>query len=179
MQIKFLLTVALAGLLISGCITQGKTRTGGTEKISLKIAKLDLDNDNSPEVIKVEAEPKEGAPITVTINRPNKGESASFQIPGVFNRIEFPELNNDGHKQIAVFYSDKDGNTHLAMYRLKNDTVFKIFAVSSACGLDAEFGGALPRVKVGKPRFGKEKCSPDDIFDWEIWVWQGDRFILQ
>ncbi|MDD2689760.1 MAG: hypothetical protein PHT41_06400 [Candidatus Omnitrophica bacterium] len=179
MQTKFLIAVTLTGLLISGCATQGKSKASDIKKISLKIAKLDLDNDNLPEVIKVEVESKEDAPIIVTIARPDKSERASFQIPGVFDRIEFAELNNDGYKQIAVFYHDKEGRMHLVVYRLKNDTLFKIFAVSSACGLDAEFGGSLPRVKVGKPRFGQEKCLPDDIFDWEIWVWQGDRFILQ
>ncbi len=179
MQAKFLIVGILTGLLISGCATQGKTKGASSEKRVLKLVKLDLDNDGLLEFVKVEIESREDAPAIITITRPDKSERASFTIPGSFNRIEFIELNNDGHKQIAVFYEDKEGRIHLVIYRLKNDSLFKIFAVNSSCGLDAEFGVLLPRVKVGKPRFGQDKCSPDDIFDWEIWVWGGDRFILQ
>lgn len=181
MQNKSLALIVLITALVSGCITtHGKPKPQSANIRLLKVYNLDLDGDGIKEIVKVEDDSrKAGHEIIISIINKDRSARASFIVPGLFNRMEFVDLNGDSSQQIAVFYDDEQERINLSIYRLKGEQIYKVFTINSPCGIDTEFGVLLPRVKVGKPMYGEKKCSRDDIFEWEAWVWAGDRFIRQ
>lgn len=177
-----LIVLFLGIFLISGCLTGDKNKNNANKNITTYTS--DLDGDLLPETIEVENRFATDGNTVVKIIKGQKDKKAeektcSFVIPGHYSKVEFIDLNEDGLKQMAVYYDTKDAYTHLAIYRLKNNKVTKIFSTSSNCDIEADFSSLLARIKVGKSNDGSDDCAGGGSAYWETWVYTGEKFIKE
>jgi hypothetical protein len=142
-------------------------------------SRLDLNNDGLKEIVKIEDKFDTDQEFIITVMKQNKDEIDSFLIPGRFKKIEFIDLDGNGDKQIAIRYKDEIDYENLVIYKLKDESLFKIFSIGSAYGIDTEFNSTLPRIKVGRSRCTQKNCYAGDVPDWEVWVWGGEKFIKE
>lgn len=143
------------------------------------VYKFDLDGDGKAEIIRVDNNKNPSANTRVVVLRRNRTEIGSFTVAGAFNKITLVDLNEDGHKQLAVFCSASDNFTNLAVYGFKNNKPLKVFAAGSSLGIEADFRSVLARIKVGRVKKIEKGYAYTDIPEWDTWVWSGDKFILE
>lgn len=156
---------------------EAKERTTGKKKALQQT--IDLDNDGLKEVVKVDDKYDSEQNFTIMVTNLKKEEIDSFSAAGKFKKIELVDLCGDDSKQIAVHYKDTNDLYNLAIYKLKDGTLVKVFSASSGYGVDTEFDSTLPRVKIGKAKRSGGKGYSSDIPEWEVWVWVEDRFIKE
>jgi hypothetical protein len=142
-----------------------------------KVYKSDLDADTKLEEIDVESAGELSKETKITLFKKDRSVIGSFNVPGIFNRLEIVDLSEDGYKQVAVFCVGEGAYTNLAIYALKNGKLSKVFAAGSSCGIETTFRPALSRIKIGRETKTADSVSYTDIPEWDIWVWSGERFI--
>jgi len=182
MKFVQLIVLFLSVLLYSGCLTGDKNKNDANKNIETYTQ--DLDGDMLPETIKIENRFTIDGNSVVKIIKGQKDKKAkekfcSFIIPGGYKKVDFVDLNDDGSKQMAIFYDTQDEYMHLGIYRLKNDKIVKIFSTSSNCDIDVDFSSLLARVRVGKSKDGSNDCAGGDSAYWEVWVYTGEKFIKE
>ncbi len=178
MKISQMSVLFLVILLCASCLTTDKNKNNSNKNI--KTYSADLNNDNLPETIKIDNRFFSDGNTIVEITKGKKNKKTpdkkcTFIIPGSFRKIEFVDLNDDGFKQMAIYYDTKDGYSNLAIYKLRDDKVTKIFFASSNCDVEGDFSSLLARVKVGKNKEGNSECSGDT----DVWVYTGEKFIKE
>lgn len=178
MKNRFLITLVSLIFFLSGCVTLGNKSKDKLKKPP-QIYKVDLNNDLMEEIIEVKDGSDTGVDTTIVITKQDKSKIDSLTVYGKFTKVEFIDLNEDGYKQIALFYEGKDNSSKLTIYNLKNNKLTKIFTIENKCGIDTDFSSVLARIKVGKSKAGQSDCSANYPEDWEIWVWSGDKFIKE
>ncbi|MCK9604323.1 MAG: hypothetical protein M0R66_08205 [Candidatus Omnitrophica bacterium] len=175
MKIKLVIITLGIGLLLAGCITPDKKNA---KDKNIKTYLTDLDGDGKKEIVETE-----DRSITdylsilsiSTVKNKVKETTDSLSVPGKINKVEFPELNRDGTRQIAVYFIGQNSLSNIAVYDTNNNRLFKIFAASSAYGIDTDFG-LVSRIKIGK---AARYSNPTSFsMDWDNWVWSGNKFIL-
>lgn len=174
----FLLSVIL---VLSGCLTTNKNKNANK---NIETREVDLDGDTFPETIEIENRfiTDGNALVRITKGVKNKKitpKAVSFEIPGNFKKIEFIDLNDDGLKQMAVYFDARDNSSNVTIYKLKNDKVSKIFYVSSNCEIETDFTSILARVRINKDINGGNDCSLGTSGEWEVWVYNGEKFIKE
>jgi len=176
---RFILIIAMAAACLFFGFSQGeaKTRTAGDKKSSQQV--LDLDNNGLKEIVKIDDKSDTDQRFTVMVMSQKKEEIDSVSAAGKFKKIELVDLKGDDSKQIVVHYKDLDGFYNVVIYRLKDDTLIKIFSTKSSYGVDTEFDSTLPRIKVGKAKYSGGSGYSSDVPDWEVWVWMEDRFVKE
>jgi len=178
MKIKYLILLIFSLFLLSGCPTSDSSiKKDGKKKIPPKIYRLDLDADRVKEIVKIEDRFEEKQDFWVEFFLPLEKKEISFVMPGRFTDLEFIELNENGPKQMAIYYEDKDRLSNLVIFELRNNRLVKIFAAIGCCGIETDFSSVLARIKVGKSPSGSKDCFWGDASHWEVWVWQGEKFI--
>ncbi len=176
---RFVLMAALiASFLFFGLVRAEAKASPAAKKKAIQQT-LDLDNDGSKEVVKVEDKFDSSQNFTVTILNNRKEELDSFSAMGRFKKIELVDLEGNNTKQVAVYYKDPNDFYSLIIYQLKDKSLYKIFGVSSIYGIDAELDTNLPRIKVGKAKYARGSGYSSDIPEWEVWVWVQDRFVKE
>ncbi|MCX5712568.1 MAG: hypothetical protein NTY47_05830 [Candidatus Omnitrophica bacterium] len=143
---------------------------------------FDLDKDDKKEVITVEKssdpEPEYSIKIERKDTKKDKSDVTSFAVPGVFQKIQFVDMNEDGTKQMAVYYQGKRKYSNLVIYNLKNDKTIKLFSSGDCCDIDAGFVSVINRIRLNRPKQVAEDEDPcGHMPKWESWVWQGEKFI--
>jgi len=144
-----------------------------------KIYKIDLDGDSKIEIIRIDAASLADKETRVVVKRKDSADMGSFAVPGIFNKLELIDLNEDGCKQIAVYCAGEANYTNLAIYSFKNNKLSRIFSAGSNCGMDTDFRSVLARIKIGRQRRIEKGNSYTDIPEWDVWVWSGERFIRE
>jgi len=177
MRFILIVTLAVSCLFFYAPQTEAKTRTAGDKKSKQQV--LDIDNNGLKEIVKIDDKSDAEGRFTVTVTSQKKEEIDSLSFAGKFKKIELVDLSGDDTKQLVVHYKDLDGFYNLAVYRLKDDTLTKIFSTKSIYGVDTEFDSTLPRIKVGKAKHSVGGGYSSDIPEWEIWVWLEDRFVKE
>lgn len=176
--VTFIAVVCLAAFF-SGCLTGGAGKNGDNRANKKpEIYKLDLDNDGIKELTKVEKNIDQDKKSVVTISSLRKERIDSFSVTGQLNKVDFIDLNEDGFKQIAVFYRDPQEQYNLAIYKMKNNQLLKLFSIASSCGIDTDFSTVLSRIKVCKNGCDGEYYA-NNTLNWDVWVWSGERFIRE
>jgi hypothetical protein len=143
---------SFAALLSAGCAAGVKL----VNKDNIRQYSEDLNGDGKQEIIEADTGKIADSVSLLKIMEVGKDKTTktieSISIPGKIKNVEFAELNlNDERKQIAVYSEEKDNLNNLTIYRLKNNnTLFKIFSVSSAYEIETDFEG-VSKLKVGKP----------------------------
>ncbi|MFH1442102.1 MAG: hypothetical protein ABIH18_08710 [Candidatus Omnitrophota bacterium] len=171
------MAVVCSTALFSGCITDGAGKNG--DRVNKpEIYKLDLDNDGIKEITKVEKSTEPDKKSVITISSLRREEIDSFSVGGKLNKVDFIDLNEDGFKQIAVFSRDTQEKYNLAIYKMKNNQLFRLFSIASSCGIDTDFSTVLSRIRVCKSGCEGEYYA-NNIINWEVWVWSGERFIRE
>lgn len=182
MRVVQVIVLFLSIFLISGCLTGDKDKNNS--KKNVETYKVDLDGDFLPETIEIANRFETDANAVIKIKKGQKDKKATpkectFIIPGYYKKVEFIDLNDDGIKQMAVSYDTEGDYLNLAIYKLKNNKVIKIFSVSSNCDIEADFSSLLARVKVGKGKDGSNDCKGGVSAYWEVWVYTGEYFIKE
>ena len=172
---KIIVVISVLFLLI-GCATESQFTASSTKNKLPKVYKIDLDNDGLEENVKIE---DLSSSWVISITRRDKSEVGSLKAEGHLVRVEFIDLKQDGYQQIAVSYYDPEKLSYLTVHGLKNEKLSQVFSISSKCGVDAELGQGLARIRVGKPQPGYSECSNDNMIVWDAWVWSGDKFIKE
>lgn len=174
---RYAITLVLTVFLLAGCVT-GR----GSIKDSL-VYKLDMNNDGVKEITEVKHDPLDSAKTTIVVNKLERAKLKtlvdSFLVPGRFKKLEFVDLNEDGNKQIVVYYKNNDGYESLSIYKLKNDSLLKLFNIGSRCGLDTQFNSVLSRIKVCNSQYASGNNYFVDVASWESWVWSGEKFVKE
>ncbi|MFA5272026.1 MAG: hypothetical protein WC412_06805 [Candidatus Omnitrophota bacterium] len=182
MRVVQVIVLFLSILLYSGCLTGDKDKNNSNKNV--ETYKVDLDGDFLPETIEIENrfETDKNSVIKITKGQKDKKKKAiecTFTIPGYYKKVEFTDLNDDGIKQMAVYYDTEGDYLNLAIYKLKNNKIIKMFSVSSNCDIEADFTSLLARVKVGKSKDGSNDCAGAVTAYWEVWVYTGEHFIKE
>jgi hypothetical protein len=165
-------------LLIYGCATLGTAKKDERPREEVKFYNVDLDNDQIPEIIEVYDKGLKHSDVTITISKPKKPKLAVIAVPGIFNKIETIDLNEDGYKQIALYYEDKN-EKNLIIYNFKDSKLSKIFSVRNKCVIETDFSSMLARIKLGKPVTPEADCSGQYPQEWDTLVWTGEKFIKE
>ncbi len=135
-------------LLEGGCIKY-------QEKDRIKGYNVDLDKDGKNEIIRVNK-------LKVEVFSQDKEKLGDFELFDLSGRLEFIDLNKNGHKQIVVWGQGKEGfSQSLAIYALKNKHLYEIFKVEASGEIEVNFYALSPWIKSG----------------WTTWVWDGQGFI--
>lgn len=182
MRNKAVLIIFVCVFFFSGCAAVFH-RKKKPAKDELPITqKFDLDGDRVKEVITAE-EDKSGAEpgFILKIKRTNRNKVYTLAVPGRFISMGLIGLNLEevDHKQIALSYRDLDDCENLAIYKLGNDRLTKIFGTKSICGIESDLRTALIRIRISKPVCDSDGCVCPDPPHWETWVWAGERFIKE
>ena len=182
MKNSWLIVLSFSILLFSGCLTTDKNKNKSDKNIETHIA--DLNGDMMPETIEIENRFQTDGNSVIKIIKGKKDKKAepkicTFTVPGYFKRVEFVDLNEDGFKQVAIYYDTEDNHINLGIYKIKNDRAIKIFSASSACDIETDFSSLLARVKVGKGKDGTDDCSSGTGGYWDVWVYTGEKFIKE
>ncbi len=143
---------------------------------------FDLDKDIKKEVITVEKSSDPEPVYTIKIERKDtkkeRSDVTSLTVPGVFQKIQFVDMNENDTKQMAIYYDSKRKFSNLVIYNLKNDKVIKLFASGDCCDIDAGFISVVNRIRLNRPRQVEEGEDPcGHMPKWESWVWQGEKFV--
>jgi len=178
MKTKFLPILILAAFLSAGCETDQASSSGGSSvNKNYKPCLVDLNGDAVKEVVYIDEKSDCASGAVIRIKNRDQTEIDSLKVPGRFKNLKFIELNNDGQKQIAVYFEGENNFINLAIYQLKNDRLFKMFSAESEYGIDAEFGSAIPRIKIGKGRSENGEYSANYVSEVDTWIWDGTKFI--
>jgi hypothetical protein len=146
---------------------------------------FDLDNDIKKEVVTVEKSADSEPVYSIRIERKDtkkeKSDVTSLIVPGVFQKIQFVDMNEDGTKQMAIYYDSRRKYSNLVIYNLKNDKVIKLFSSGDCCDIDAGFVSVINRIRLNRPRpVAYEDDDPcGHMPKWESWVWQGEKFVME
>ncbi len=179
MRIMIFIAVVCSAAFFSGCITDGAGKNDDNRAHKKpEIYKLDLDNDGIKEITEIEKSIEPDKKSVITISSLRKERIDSLSIGGQLNKVDFIDLNEDGFKQIAVFYRDSQEQYNLAIYKMKNNQLLKLFSIASNCGIDTDFSTVLSRIKVCKNGCAGEYYA-NNITDWDVWIWSGERFIKE
>jgi hypothetical protein len=177
MKKRFLLVAVPLVLLSAGCLTFGKPKV---KDPNIKIYSADLNGDGVKENIEANDLSASGSGFQVTVKSSDKAAKTidSFSVPGRITALELADFNNDGKTFIVVYFVGKDQAYNAAVYKLvNNDTqLSKIFSASSVYGVVGDFD-AIPRMRVG--RAAKNKATPVLAPEWDSWVWNSEKFILE
>lgn len=145
-------------------------------KEKIKSYVIDINADGSKETIEVEDRFLTDTAFVLTVKNRRKEVIDSLCIPGKIRKLELIDLNDNGQKQMLVYFDGVPDLSNIIIYQLKNNKLYKIFAIASEYGVDARFD-TIPRIKVGKP--SKSNNSSNFLPDWDSWVWVGDKFIRE
>jgi len=150
-----------------------------------KSYKIDLDMDGDFELITVEQKSvmiKDSKELPteakIMVFSPD-GKPNTFSIPDKIKNIEFISLNKDGKKQIVAWSSGQGGYTNLAIYRYKYGRLSELFRNGSIFPIKAELAADKPTIKVGRANLeqkGDSFRSGEPL--WQVYIWNGRRFIF-
>jgi len=147
---------------------------------------FDLDKDTKKEVVTVEkifgfdSEPVYAIKIERKDTKKDKSDVTNLTVPGVFQKIQFVDMNEDDSKQLVLYYESKRKYSNMVIYNLKNDKVIKLFASGDCCDIDAGFVSIINRIRLNRPRQVDEGEDPCGFMPkWESWVWHGEDFIQE
>lgn len=178
MRVIIFIAVVCSTAFFSGCITGGWNKDDNRVHKKPEIYKLDLDNDGIKEVTEIEKSMESDKKSVITVSSLRKGRLDSFSVGGQLNKVDFIDLNEDGFKQIAVFYRDTQEKYNLDIYKMKSNQLLKLFSIASNCGIDTDFSTVLSRIRVCK-----NGCEggyyTNNTLNWEVWIWSGERFIRE
>ncbi|MDD5730969.1 MAG: hypothetical protein PHN57_07590 [Candidatus Omnitrophica bacterium] len=173
MKIRYVIILALASLFAAGCATEGKPKANNA---NTKVYFADLNGNGQKEII--ETEDRSSVDSTFEVRVKNNDKTANtidgFSLPGKVKSVEFPDLNLDGRHWPVVYFEGKDNKPSIAVYKLNNDKLSKIFFATSEYGIEADFDSTA-RIKIGKAR--RSTKSPNLVSDWDNWVWTGEKFV--
>jgi len=179
MNIRFLVVILSVALLSAGCATTASKEKAAAEK-KIKKYSADLNGDGKAEIVEAQDLLDTESATVVAAKKQLKGKVQevidTFKVPGKISRLEIVELYLDSSKQIALIFKDNNDVFHVAIYRLLNDKFSQMFAGDSKYGVDMQFKGAVPRIRIARPPLGG-KVSPNLVPEWDDWVWTGDKFI--
>lgn len=178
MKIRFLNSSIFLTLLVCGCVTLGTATKDGRLKEDIQLYVADLDNDQIPESIEVYDKGRKHSDVEITVAKPKKPKLASITAPGVFNKIEIIDLNEDGYKQLALYYED-DSKANLVIYNFKDNKLTETFSIKNECIIETDFSSVLARIKLGKPKPGQSDCLTVYPEEWQTLVWTGEKFLKE
>lgn len=179
---NYLIWAIVAIVFSSGCLTADKTKN--KEKKNIETYRVDLDGDGTEELVEIEDRYIKSGDTFMRITKVQKNRNVvakeySLTIPGHFIRAEIIDLDTDNFKQMAIFYDTKDSRINIAIYKLKNNKLSKVFTTSSNCDIETDME-LVPRIKVAKSKTGGRDCSASlQGSDWETWAWSGEKFIKE
>jgi hypothetical protein len=178
MKNRFLNILIILIFLFCGCATLGNKVKDNRKKEDIQLYLDDLDNDKIIESIEVYDKAQKHKEVSIAIAKHKKPRLASLTVPGTFKKIEIIDLNEDGFKQIALYYEEENEN-NLVIYNFKDGKLSKIFSLKNKCLIETDFTSMLARIKIGKPKPGESDCSLGYPEEWETLVWTGEKFIKE
>lgn len=148
-----------------------------------KTYEIDLDNDGKAETIttedKVNTDIQFVEECVITVTSADKKYKDSFSIPEHIETVKFVSLNKDGNKQIVATSTSGMHYTNIAVYSYKDSKLHKIFESGSGCAIETDFESSQPNIKVGIAKLDQEGWSYADEPNWEIWLWDGKKFVKE
>ena len=119
--------------------------------------------------------------VIVTIFNPVTKKTDRFSLPdrlGV-RGVNIAKLNDDGYYQIQLKTDNEDGYYNYAIYGYKDGKLYKIFEKLNAklCEYRPDHRGQTipPTISFSKTK-GCGNGSRASRMDWEVWVWDGEKF---
>ena len=154
--------------LFVNCAAQSNAGAAGikTNK-NIQSYTADLSGDGSKNIIEVEDKSATEQAFVLTISKENKKQIEkieSISISGKIKKLELVDLNDDGKKQIVLYFNSPDNLFNIAVYQMDNNQLGNIFSAKSPHTISGNFV-VIPQIKI---RNGEETST---------WYWNGEKFV--